>query len=469
MSDDVAGAEPEREHLLGAKNLRPSTPVSARKMRESLLQTSLWLGAYVLAAIVPLAFFAVRAPAARSVWVELGVALGIIGFAMLALQFVTMARLRHIAPFFGSDAVLLFHRKMGILALLFVVAHPIVLLVAEPSYLEYLDVRVNAPRTIFLALAMLGLALLVVVPLFREKLRLSYEWFRLSHAVFAAGVLVVGLVHGLQVGHYVSGLAAQLSWLLIALAALGSLAYVRLVKPWLLRRRPYRVAEVREEHGDTWTLVLRPEGHDGIRFVGGQFAWITLGRSPLSLQQHPFSIASSARAADRYEITIKALGDFTGTIEDVKPGARVFLDGPYGSFTLGSQPMDGAVFIMGGIGITPAMSILRTCRDAGDQRPMVLVYANRAWEEVAFKEELEALERELDLRVVHVLEDSPEGWEGERGFITEELLDRHLPRDGRDYHYFVCGPPKMMDLVEKALSARGVPIWNRSVERFSFA
>jgi predicted ferric reductase len=462
-----AGEAPDR--LLSPSNLRPVTPLSARKMRESVRQTAAWLGLYVLLSLAPLGLLAVRSPAPRGFWVEFGSGLGMVGFAMLALQSLSIARFRRLAPFFGSDAILLFHRQLGVMALFFVFAHPLVLFVVEPRTLEYLDPRVNALRAIFLLAAMIGLVLLTVLPLVREKIGLKYEWWRLSHAVFAAGVLVVGLTHGLQVGHYISGVAKQAAWVGVALAGLAPIAYVRLIRPRLLRRTAYRVAEVREERGETSTLVLKPEGHDGLRFAAGQFTWLTLGKSPWSLQQHPFSMSSSALDPGRVEISIRALGDFTAKAHEVPPGTCAFLDGPYGAFALRAQPVEGAVFIMGGIGITPAMSILRTCRDRGDRRRLLLIYANTSWDDVAFREELDALEAELDLELVHVLETPPDDWHGETGLVTDDVLERHLPRDGRDTHYFVCGPPPMMELVERHLARRGVPIWNRSVERFEFA
>jgi predicted ferric reductase len=64
-----------------------------------------------------------------------------------------------------------------------------------------------------------------------------------------------------------------------------------------------------------------------------------------------------------------------------------------------------------------------------------------------------------------VLEAPPPGWQGETGLITEALLARHLPREGR-YGYFVCGPPRMMDVVERALTRLGVPLGDVHSERF---
>lgn len=456
------------DNVLSPGNLRPITPLSAEKMRESVRQTLLWLGAYLVLCLLPLVLLSLRPAASRGFWVELGVGLGIVGFAMLALQSASIARFRRVAPFFGSDAVLLFHRQLGLISLVFVLSHPILLLASEPRFVEYLDPRVNALRAIFLAAACVGVLLLGLLSLARERIGLKYEWWHLSHAGIAAGVLVVGLAHGLQVGRYVSGAWKQALWVLVALGGIFPIVYVRLVRPWQSRRKPYRVAAVHDERGETWTLVLKPEGHAGFRFAGGQFAWLTLGRSPFSLEQHPFSLAGSAIAQRDYRITVKSLGDFTSTIRNVTPGTSAYLDGPYGAFSLGAQRLEGAVMVMGGIGITPALGMLRTCRDRGDRRRLLLIYSNTTWEQVAFREELGALEAELDLKVVHVLEDPPEGWQGEVGLITGDVLDRHLPRDGRDYHYFVCGPPALMEVVERHLAARGIPIWNRSIERFDF-
>lgn len=449
-------------------NLRATTPLSNRKMRASVLQTLCWIGLYVLLCLAPLALLSFRAPRARDFWVEFGVGLGIVGFAMLALQSLSIARFRHIAPFFGSDAVLLFHRQLGVIALLFILAHPLLLFAVEPQYLKFLDPRVNALRAIFLVAATIGLILLCVLPLVRESIALKYEWWRLSHAVCAVGVLVVGFAHGLQVGHYLSGFWKPIVWVVLLFAGLLPVAYVRLVRPWLTKGKAYRVVAMREEHGDTTTLVLQPDGHEGFRFAAGQFAWLTLGKSPFRLDQHPFSLTGSALAPREYQLSIKALGDFTSAIPRVPLGSSAYLDGPYGAFSLGAEQWEGAVLIMGGIGITPAISMLRTCRDRGDRRRLILIYANDSWAEMAFREELDALKTELNLTVVHVLDDPPEGWQGETGLLRDEVLERHLPADGRDYHYFVCGPPAMMTIAEKYLTARGVPIWNRSVERFDF-
>jgi predicted ferric reductase len=74
----------------------------------------------------------------------------------------------------------------------------------------------------------------------------------------------------------------------------------------------------------------------------------------------------------------------------------------------------------------------------------------------------------LNLTVVHVLSDPPAGWEGERGYINAQLLQRHLPPTYADHEYFICGPGVMMDAIEKALGEMNVPLSKYHSERYSF-
>jgi ferredoxin-NADP reductase len=152
----------------------------------------------------------------------------------------------------------------------------------------------------------------------------------------------------------------------------------------------------------------------------------------------------------------------------VPVGRRVYLDGPYGAFTVGN-PADMHVLIAGGVGVTPMMSIVRTLADQGDKRPVILLYGSKDWESITFREDLEALTSRLDLTIVHVLRDPPADWTGERGYITAEMLKRHLSPPYADHEYFICGPDMMMDAIEKVLGELGVPQSKYHTERYSFA
>lgn len=432
------------------------------------IRAAAWLGLYVGMVVLPtLPFLLGDAPPGRGFWLELGVLLGFALLLMIALQFLLTGRFSRVGNPFGIDMVIQFHRHAGILLLGVLVAHPLIPILVDSKYLEFFDPRVNFLRAVFLILASIAMLLLMVLSLWRTAFGLSYEWWRITHAALAAMVVVIGMAHAWQVGHYVQGWQKRMLLLMIGGAALGLLVHVRLVRPWQLKRRPYRVVEVRQERGESTTVALEPVGHPGMRFRSGQYAWLTLGETPFTLQQHPFSFSSSDQdAPGRIEFTAKETGDFTRDLVQVDVGTPAFLEGPYGVFVV-PDDAPGGVFIMGGIGVTPAISMLRSLRDRADQRPWLLIYGNSTLQETAFRRELQSLQQDLDLRVVHVLSDPPADWQGETGYIDRELLQRHLVDPFPTFSIFICGPEPMMDSAETALLELGIPLEQMRAERFN--
>jgi predicted ferric reductase len=424
-----------------------------------------WIVLYFLLSLFPLAIALIGPlPPPRGFLVEFGVALGFIGMAGMALQFLTSGRLAKIAPSYGSDVVLQYHRQMGIAAFFLVLLHPIILIITDPVYLEYFDPRVNFLRAVALSVVVVLLIAVIVTSIWRQPVGLNYEWWRVLHGFFSLGIVFIGMVHGLQVSHYLDPFWKKAIWTAPLLGIMYLVVHTRVVRPWLSRRKPYRVLEVQEERGDSWTLKLAPEGHPGMKYKAGQYIWITVGDTPFKLQQHPFSFSSSALHPEIW-ITAKALGDFTSTFKEIKPDTLAYLEGPFGAFTL-EPDAAGPFIIVGGIGVTPALSILRTMRDTKDSRPAILLYGNSTLEDVTFLEDLQQLSKEIKLQVIHVLEDPPEGWEGETGYITEEMLEKYLPFEKLGYEYFICGPEPLMDTAETGLRKLGVP-WQRIyTERF---
>jgi predicted ferric reductase len=435
-------------------------------MRYTLARGLFWLAVFTTLALLPLGL--ARAgwlPAPRSFWIEFGVSLGFLALALFALQFLFSGRLKWVAPSFGMDNIIQFHREVGLIAFLLVLAHPIVLISAEPAFLVYFDPRVNFLRAVALVSVTIAAVLIIATSVWRTAFRLPYEWWRLLHGLLALAIVFIGVVHSIQVEHYLGPLWKKVVLGLLAAAAVYPLLHTRIVRPWRNRTRPYRVVEVEAERDDSYSLTIEPAGHERMLFAPGQFAWVTIRPSPFTLQQHPFSFASSARAR-QIRFTAKELGDFTGTWKDIEPGTTVFLEGPFGSFTPDPSPETGVFLVMGGIGVTPAMAMLRTLRDDGDPRRAILIYGNKDWENVAFREELEELRGQMNLEVVHLLEEAPDGWEGETGFVTRELLEKYLPEKPETFQYFVCGPTPLMDVTEITLRELGIP-WQRIyAERF---
>ena len=432
-------------------------------------RVAVWIILYLLFILAPLfVLLTVPLPPARDFWTEFSVALGYVGLAMMGLQFGLTARFRYVTQPWGEDVIYHFHRQISLIAVGLVIAHPVILFAVRPELLFLLNF-IDAPWTArYASLSTYSLIVLVVMSLWRAKLKIRYETWHLTHLVLAVVAVTAGILHMVGWRYYLTTPWKRELWIGLTVFWIGLLFYVRIIKPLFLLRRPYRVSEVRKERGDTSTLVMQPDGHPGFRFSPGQFGWLTLWGSPFKITGHPFSFSSSAAITDGHvDLTIRNLGDFTSEIHKVPVGKRVYLDGPYGTFTTGN-PADMHVLIAGGVGITPMMSLIRTFADRSDKRPVILLYGSRDWESITFREELEALKERLNLTIVHVLKDPPAGWTGEQGFITAEMFRRHLPPPYADHEYFICGPGVMMDTIEKALGEMHVPLSKYHSERYSF-
>lgn len=407
----------------------------------------------------------------RGFLIDFSVALGFVGLSLMGLQFLVAARSRWVAAPFGTDVLLQYHRQIGYVSLLFILAHPLLLFVVDAGYLALLDVTTAPLRAQMAVISTVALLVLVTLSIWRKKLRISYELWQLTHTVLAFVVVAAALAHVLLVGYYVNEPLEVALWLWMSVVFVGLILWVRVVRPLVTRSKAWHVEDVIPERGDIHTVMLKPSRFharrfDGFRFEPGQFAWIKVGKSPFAVTWHPFSISSSAEKSGQVALSIKAAGDFTRTISYFEPGTPVYLNGPHGAFSMDRYDGPGFVFIGAGVGITPLLSMIRTMADRNDLRPCYLFFGNREWESVAFREEIEDLGNKLNLEVVHVLSRPPEGWEGEEGRIGEAVLARHLPARYQNLQYFICGPEPLMDAAEDALAELGVPKRRIHSERF---
>lgn len=435
-------------------------------MKYGLLRSLIWIALFLILALFPLMIALLGPlPPGRVFLEEFGLMLGFLGLGILCLQCVITGRFHWFGAGFGFDNLLQFHKQTGIFALILVFAHPIAMFVADVGYLEFYDPRVNFPRAVALAFVSVAIVVLIASSLWRVTFGLTYERWRLVHGLLSLAIIFLGLGHVVMVEHYTEPFWRKAALAGFSGAGMYLIVHSRVVRPWLMRRHPYRITEVRPEPNDSWTLVIEPDGHPGLTYRAGQFVWITVGDSPYSMQQHPFSLASSPESGV-IELTMKELGDFTGCAKHIEPGTRAWLEGPYGSFRFDAEALPGAVLIAGGVGITPIMSLLRSARDRRDASRYFLFFGNTAWEDILFREELEEMASILRLTVVHVLTDPPEDWNGETGYIDREVLLRHLPAERPGFRYYICGPGALLDSAEEILRKEGVRATSIFTERF---
>lgn len=442
------------------------------KARRSIPDAALWIGLYLALILGPMALLLVGpTPRPGGFWWDFALALGYAALAMIGVQFWLTARFKRATAPFGIDIVYYFHRWFASIALVFLIAHAVVLFVGYRPAVGTLDpFEAKLPMTMGWV-ALVAFVALVASSLLRRQLGIEYDRWRRWHVALSVVGLGAVVVHVFGLGSYLEPGWKAATWGGLALAWASLVVWVRGLRPWRLTRDPYRVTEVRREPGRSWTIRLQAERPPELAYRPGQFAWLTLRASPWAMREHPFSFSSTPTRPGGIEFTVKELGDFTRTIGTIQPGEIAYVDAPYGHFEIDRHAdAEGLVFVAGGVGIAPILSMLRALADRGDRRPIVLFYGNRRLDRIVARDELDALAAgPLDLRVVHVLSEPPEDWRGERGFVTLDVMRRHLPGDARRHDYFVCGPTPMIRLAERNLRALGVPHRRMHSEIFDLA
>ncbi|KPK06581.1 MAG: hypothetical protein AMJ56_14375 [Anaerolineae bacterium SG8_19] len=433
----------------------------------------LWFGMYLFLVLLPLITAVLSNPEriAPSPLVALGVGLGFVGYALMALEFALISRIKSAAAAFGEDALQQFHNTMGMVALGFLLAHPILLIISGYPAKCWLNPFAScanlATRTA--ALALYALILLVVTSILRKKLGIRYEVWYVLHGLFALFVVVASLVHIFILGRYTTTPAMRVVWLVYVVLVIGLVLYHRILVPILNWNKKWEVVENRVEPGDARTLVLKPVGHNGFSFEPGQFAWLKTGRTPFGLGQHPISMSSGGDVPPGGQVTftVKNLGDWSGQeVPALKPGDTMWVEGPHGVFSMDREQAMGYVFVGGGIGITPLHSMCQTMAERGDPRPVVLFYGAHDEESLTLLEELQALTSRMNLTVVPVLSHPSEDWQGETGYVNVDIMKRHVPKQVKWFKFLICGPEQLMDAMEEVLPAVGIPPQNVLTERF---
>jgi predicted ferric reductase len=300
-----------------------------------------------------------------------------------------------------------------------------------------------------------------------------YETWRLCHGIGAGLIALFTLHHAIDAGRYSSQMLLLGFWVVLTGFAILALLQTYLIRPLFQLRHPYQVVSVKPVALKTWELKIEPvpsnqQQGKAMNFLPGQFVWLTLKCSPFAITEHPFSISSAPAERPRIGFTIKEMGDFTNTIGQIPIGSCAFIDGPHGHLVLEGRGDKGLVLIAGGSGLAPIMSMLRQLRADKDTRPIKLIYGNRIAEQILYREELDAMTRELNLQIDYILGEPPADWDGHTGQLNIDMLGNCLSSgECREWVYIICGPSPMIESVEGSLIRLGVSRRQIHSEKFT--
>ncbi len=224
-----------------------------------------------------------------------------------------------------------------------------------------------------------------------------------------------------------------------------------------INKKEYIITQIVHETPDVDIFYLTPPDNQLLNFDPGMFVMLTyLSASPKLEITRAFSIASSPNTSvlDFYIHMIH--GQLTSKLEGSKIGDRLLVTGPYGQFRFIPSEDKKVLFIAGGTGLAPMMSMLKQISDQSAGTDVVMLYSVRYPNEIIRKEELKELESRITLKnVITVTRQSDLPWEGERGRINSEMIKRHCVDCGERTVY-ICGPLEFVKAMKQAANELGI-------------
>lgn len=399
--------------------------------------------------------------------------------AMMAffIQFPLAGRLRQLPLFSNIDWSMSKHKQVGKWLGIFFLLHP--LLILAPRFLISFDdgmtsVReaVTSPQLLTGIIAWVVMILWVLASVFKDRIGIKYETWRLTHLLGFTAICVLATLHVTSVGHN-GQFDAQFNLLWWGLCAISLLLvfYNQVVKKRHLKLQPFTLIGVTQVSSSDWQVTLKNDAWKDFSFTAGQFVWVNTSGSVHSMQEHPFSIASCKKELPEISMIIRELGDYTSQLGTLTIGQKVYVDGPYGSMSLrDSETAKGITLIAGGAGIGPMLSLLRELAANNDPRPIRLVYGNNSLEQMVMQDEIRSLEKTMpDFAQVLVCVNPTDDSEIRRGVITKEYIAETIdPALVRDWSVYLCGPQAMLESVQASVGSLGIPAANVHYEQLSF-
>jgi predicted ferric reductase len=382
----------------------------------------------------------------------LGSFTGLVGTYLALLMVLLASRIPAVERVLGQDGLLRWHRRLAPWPLVLIFMHAVLVtygyaVVANAGIAREMGTLLGAYASMVkatIALLLMALIALVSIRPMRRWMRRE-TWWRIHLLMYVA--LALAFAHEIALGpSFVGHPLSRLLWSVAWAATAGVVIVYRIGIP-LVRslRHGLTVDRILPEADGVVSIHCRGRNLERLAISGGQFfEWRFLAKG-MWWQAHPFTV--SARPRPPYvRLTVKAVGDFSGSLAYLKRGTRVAIEGPYGAFTARHAKQEKVALLAGGIGVTAVRALLEDLPRRSN--PVVIMRASRA-EDVVFEAEVAELVRHRKGRLETVI--------GPRhDFPLEELfLDLIPDLDARDV--YVCGPEGYVESVRDALDRLGIP------------
>jgi len=385
-------------------------------------------------------------------------------FALLGILLVS--RIPWVERGVGHDRLITWHRKLGPWSLYLIGFHVLLITVGYAGQFQekILGEFINILTTFnWMWAALAGFIFMITAGITsykKARAKLSYEaWWTIHVSTYLA--IALSFMHQILNGPmFISHPLNKAFWIFLYSAMVFCIVYWRIALPtYRSFRHGLKVEKIVVEGPNMVSVIMHGRNLDKLGAQGGQFfGWRFIAKGH-ALASHPYSLSASP-TAHYLRITVKDLGDHSQSIADLKPGTRVFMEGPYGAFTAGRASRKHVVLVGGGVGITPIRALMEEFR-AGVQLD-VIFRASQA-DDLILREEMDYLasKSEGSIRVHYLV--------GSRKIhpMDSKSLKELVPRFA-DSDIYICGPAPLVEAVREAAKDLGVPKNRFHDEAFAF-
>ncbi|MEM2146268.1 MAG: ferric reductase-like transmembrane domain-containing protein [Candidatus Jordarchaeaceae archaeon] len=385
----------------------------------------------------------------------------LLAVVLASINLILSTKISILEDFFdGLDKVYSVHRTTGALSFVFMLTHPILLVIDALPNVELASYYLIPGKDISYNFGIIAAFFSILAFIFIVFIKIPYRLWLTTHRFLGISFIFIGL-HTLLISSDISTNLYLRIWIILFLTVgLISFLYIVLAYRFIGPKYYYEIAKITREL-DVVNLYLKPRKRS-INFQPGQFVYLSFLDKKLGGEFHPFSISSSPKE-ELVRISAKILGDFTIKLPEAEEGQKVILYGPYGKFAQKylSGKFREIVWIAGGIGVTPFLSLLRNETQKALGKRITFFYS--------FKSEYEAL---FDDEIKNLIKD--------HGFIdyipwntkTRKRLNANIVAEKiteiQNVLILICGPLRMMQDLKKQFLNLGVAEKNIIFENFAF-
>src|SRR4051812_32782552 len=460
---DPPAPPPARPHPRVLARAPRRRPARRRPVVIDVLAAAAGIGLGITIGLAVTAESAGSLGAAGGVATALGRLTGLLAAYAMVVVVLLVARVPPLERAIGQDRLVAWHRRLGPWPLYLLLVHAVLITVgyaqqAHTGVLHQFGQLLLTYPGILAATAGSGLLFAAGISSYRlARRRMAYEtWWSVHLYTYLA--LLLSFSHQVDTGaSFVGHPVARLWWTALWAGTLGVVVVARIGLPvWRSLRHDVRVVGVRPEGPGVVSILLRGRRLDRLPVAGGQFFQWRFLRRGMWWQAHPYSL-SAAPSGDLLRITVKDLGDHSAGLAQLRPGTRVAIEGPYGTFTADSARRGRLLLIGAGVGTAPVFALLQELPPEADVT-VILRGSTRA--HLVLRDEVADELRRRGGRLVELA--GPR----EQVRMDARALGEIVPDLGRREIY-LCGPDALAHQLTSELERAGVPERHIHFESFT--